>query len=133
MCFFNGGGKKIASNNLLVDIYFLILAKKFESGMSKIKEILSNCLKRINIQIFVFLFFFIATIIVSFFHIEEKNAFVYELYGILCGFYFSLCLFYPIIYIVTLVFVKKEYIKKILLFLLYLVTFYLSFLGLYLL
>ena len=118
---------------MLVDIYFLILAKKFESGMSKIKEILSNCLKRINIQIFVFLFFFIATIIVSFFHIEEKNAFVYELYGILCGFYFSLCLFYPIIYIVTLVFVKKEYIKKILLFLLYLVTFYLSFLGLYLL
>ena len=40
---------------------------------------------------------------------------------------FSLCLFYPIIYIATLVFVKKEYIKKILLFLLYLVTFYLSF------
>lgn len=101
--------------------------------MSKIKEILSNCLKRINIQIFVFLFFLITTIVVSFFRIEAKNAFVYELYGILCGFYFSLCLFYPIIYIATLVFVKKEYIKKILLFLLYLVTFYLSFLGLYLL
>ena len=101
--------------------------------MSKIKEILSNCLKRINIQIFVFLFFFIATIIVSFFRIEKKNDFIYKPYRILCGLYFSLCLFYPIIYIVTLVFVKKEYIKKILLFLLYLVTFYLSFLGLYLL
>ena len=95
--------------------------------MSKIKEILFNCLKRINIQIFVFLFFLIATFIVSFFRIEKKNDFIYEPYRVLCGIYFFLCLFYPIIYIATLVFVKKEYIKKILLFLLYLVTFYLSF------
>ena len=107
--------------------------KKFESSMSKIKEILSNCLKRINIQIFVFLFFLITTFVVSFFRIEKKNDFIYKPYRILCELYFSLCLFYPIIYIATLVFVKKEYIKKILLFLLYLVTFYLSFFGLYLL
>ncbi|ERI61673.1 hypothetical protein HMPREF1551_02471 [Capnocytophaga sp. oral taxon 863 str. F0517] len=107
--------------------------KKFESSMSKIKEILSNCLKRINIQIFVFLFFLIATFVVSFFRIEAKNDFIYKPYRILCGLYFPLCLFYPIIYIATFVFVKKEYIKKILLFLLYLVTFYLSFFLLYLL
>lgn len=90
-------------------------------------------LKNLNIQIFVFLFFIIATFVVSFFRIEAKNNFIYEPYRILCGIYFFLCLFYPIIYIVTLVSVKKEYIKKILLFLLYLVTFYLSFSLLYLL
>lgn len=101
--------------------------------MSKIKEILFNCLKRINIQIFVFLFFLIATFIVSFFRIEKKNDFIYEPYWVLCGIYFFLCLFYPIIYILTLVFVKKEYIKKIMLFFLYLITFFLSFFLLYLL
>ena len=90
-------------------------------------------LKNLNIQIFVFLFFIIATFVVSFFRIEAKNNFIYEPYRVLCGIYFFLCLFYPIIYIVTLVSVKKEYIKKILLFLLYLVTFYLSFSLLYLL
>ena len=90
-------------------------------------------LKNLNIQIFVFLFFIIATFVVSFFRIEAKNDFIYEPYRVLCGIYFFLCLFYPIIYIVTLVSVKKEYIKKILLFLLYLVTFYLSFSLLYLL
>ena len=90
-------------------------------------------LKNLNIQIFVFLFFIITTFVVSFFRIEAKNDFIYEPYRVLCGIYFFLCLFYPIIYIVTLVSVKKEYIKKILLFLLYLVTFYLSFSLLYLL
>ena len=90
-------------------------------------------LKNLNIQIFVFLFFIITTFVVSFFRIEAKNNFIYEPYRVLCGIYFFLCLFYPIIYIVTLVSVKKEYIKKILLFLLYLVTFYLSFSLLYLL
>ena len=107
--------------------------KKFERRISKIKEILSNCLKRINIQIFVFLFFLIATFVVSFFRIEKKNDFIYEPYRVLCGIYFFLCLFYPIIYILTLVFVKKEYIKKIMLFFLYLITFFLSFFLLYLL
>jgi len=48
----------------------------------------------------------------SFFRIEKKNDFIYEPYRVLCGIYFFLCLFYPIIYILTLVFVKKEYIKK---------------------
>ena len=90
-------------------------------------------LKNLNIQIFVFLFFIITTFVVSFFRIEAKNNFIYEPYRVLCGIYFFLCLFYPIIYIVTLVSVKKEYIKKILLVLLYLVTFYLSFSLLYLL
>ena len=90
-------------------------------------------LKILNIQIFVFLFLIITTFVVSFFRIEAKNNFIYEPYRVLCGIYFFLCLFYPIIYIVTLVSVKKEYIKKILLFLLYLVTFYLSFSLLYLL
>ncbi len=89
--------------------------------------------KKLNTQIFVFLFFIIATFIVSFFRIEKKNNFIYDPYRVLCGIYFFLCLLYPIIYIVTLVFVKKKYIKKIILFLLYLITFYLSFFGLYLL
>ena len=69
-------------------------------------------LKNLNIQIFVFLFFIITTFVVSFFRIEAKNNFIYEPYRVLCGIYFFLCLFYPIIYIVTLVSVKKEYIKK---------------------
>ena len=99
--------------------------------MSKIKEFLSNCLKRIDIQIFVFLFFLITTFVVSLFRIGE-NRFIDELYKTLCRLYFSLCLFYPIIYIVTLILVKKKYIKKLILFLLYLLTFYISFLILYL-
>ena len=90
-------------------------------------------LKKLNTQIFVFLFFIITTFIVSFFRIEKKNDFIYEPYRVLCGIYFFLCLFYPIIYILTLVFVKKEYIKKIMLFFLYLITFYLSYFLLYLL
>ena len=90
-------------------------------------------LKKLNTQIFVFLFFIITTFIVSFFRIEKKNDFIYEPYRVLCGIYFFLCLFYPIIYILTLVFVKKEYIKKIMLFFLYLITFFLSFFLLYLL
>ena len=90
-------------------------------------------LKKLNTQIFVFLFFIITTFIVSFFRIEKKNDLIYEPYRVLCGIYFFLCLFYPIIYILTLVFVKKEYIKKIMLFFLYLITFYLSYFLLYLL
>ena len=84
--------------------------KKFQK--LKAKELVSYCLKRIDIQIFIFLFFLIATFIVSFFRIEKKNDFIYEPYWVLCGIYFFLCLFYPIIYILTLVFVKKEYINR---------------------